>query len=43
MYKGYLELICKYLLNDIYNELTRKKNPYGEITYVYKKVHIIVM
>ena len=42
-YEGYLELIYKYLLDDIYTELTRMKILYGDITCVYEKAHIMVV
>jgi hypothetical protein len=38
-YKGYLELICRYLSDDMHTKLTRMRILYGEITYVYKKAH----
>jgi len=43
MYEGYLELICRFLLDNIYTELTRKRIPYGEITYVYEKALVKVV
>jgi hypothetical protein len=43
MYEGYLKLKYRYLLDDLYNELTCTRISYGEITYVYKKAHVIVM
>jgi len=33
MYKKYLELICKCLLDDMYTELTCIIIPHGEITW----------
>jgi hypothetical protein len=38
-----LELICKYLLDDMHTELIHKEIPYGKITRVYGKAHMIVM
>jgi hypothetical protein len=43
MYEGYLKLICRYLSNDMYTKLTRKRILYGDITYVYGKTYVIVM
>ena len=42
-YKGYLELICRCLLDEMYTELTRMKISYKEITYLYKKAHVMVL
>jgi hypothetical protein len=42
-HEEYLELICKYLSDDLYNELTCMRISYGEITYVYGKAHVTVM
>jgi hypothetical protein len=38
-----LELICKYLLYDMYTELIHKGISYGKITRVYEKTHMIVV
>ena len=42
-YKGYLELICKCLSQDMYTKLTCMKITYGDITYVYEKTHVTVV
>jgi len=42
-HEKYLELICRYLSDDLYNELTCMRISYGEITYVYGKAHVTVM
>jgi hypothetical protein len=42
-YERSLKLICRYLSDDIYTELTFKRILYGEITYVYGKAHMIVV
>jgi len=42
-YKEYLELICRYLLDDTYIELACIKKSYEEITYVHGKDHMIVV
>ena len=41
-YKGYLELICKCLSQNMYTELTCMRIPYGKITYIYGKTHLTV-
>jgi hypothetical protein len=43
MYKEYLELIYRWLSDDIHTELTCIRISYGEITCVYGKVHMTVM
>jgi len=40
-YEGYLKLIYRCLLYDMYIELNRMRIPYGKITYVYGKTHIM--
>jgi len=42
-YKGYLELICRCLSEDMYTELFHMRIPYREITYVFRKVHVTVV
>ena len=41
-YEGYLELICKCLLDDIYTELTCMKISYEKIICVYRKTRVMV-
>jgi hypothetical protein len=36
-YEGYLELICRFLSNDMYTKLTRMRISYEKIIYVYGK------
>jgi hypothetical protein len=43
MCKKYLELIYRWLSNDIYTELTCTRISYGEITCVYENVHMTVI
>ena len=43
MYEKNLKLTCRYLLDDMYIELTRIRIPYKEITYVYGKAHLTVV
>jgi len=43
MYKEYLELIYRWLSDDIHTKLTCIRISYGEITCVYRKVHMTVM
>ena len=42
-YDEYLEKICRYLLDDIYTNMTRVKILYGEIACIYIKAHVMVM
>ena len=42
-YEGYLELIYKCLLDDMYTELTRMRILYCDITCVYEKAHMMVV
>ena len=43
MYEKNLKLTCRYLLDDMYIELTRIRISYKEITYVYEKTHLTVV
>jgi hypothetical protein len=43
MYDGYLELIYRCLSDDMLTELTRVRISYEEITYIYGKIHVIVV
>ena len=36
-YEGYMILVCRYFSDDIYTELTYKRIPCEEITYIYRK------
>jgi hypothetical protein len=40
---GYLELIYRCLLEDMYAEMTCKKISFEEIIYVYKNIHLIIV
>jgi len=42
-YKGYLELIYRCLLDDIYIKLTCMKILYEKITCVYGKTHVTIV
>jgi hypothetical protein len=42
-YERYVELIFKCLLDDMYTELIRMRISYEEITYVYKKAHMMIV
>jgi hypothetical protein len=42
-YGEYIKLMCRCLLDDMYNELTRMKISYGEITYVYENAYVIIV
>ena len=42
-YKGYLELIYRCLLDDIYTKLTCMRILYEEITCVYRKTHVTIV
>jgi hypothetical protein len=42
-YEGQLKLIYKWLSDEMYVELTRMRILYGDIIYVYGKVHVTVV
>ena len=42
-YDEYLEKIYRYLLDDIYTNMTRVRILYGEIACIYIKAHVTVM
>ena len=42
-YEGYLELIYKCLLDDLYTKLTCVRILYGDITCFYGKTHVMVV
>jgi hypothetical protein len=43
IYEKYPELICRCLLDDMYIELTHKRISYEDITYIYRKIHVIIV
>jgi hypothetical protein len=42
-YEGYLEIIYRYLSNDIYIKLTCMRISYRKITYIYEKIHVTLV
>ena len=42
-YEGCLELICRFLLDNMYTKLTPKRILYEEITYIYENPLVIVV
>jgi hypothetical protein len=42
-YKGYLELVCRYLSVDMHTKLTCIRIQYGEIIHIYGKIHMLLV